>query len=426
MNTLEDRLRAALSAKSDAVTLDETEHEDLPAEVIRLVPESLDRPRRRIAGVLAAVAAAVVLALAVGTLVAGRGNGRDTDPAGTRSQIPWSRVGADWTLTVTVPATPPTAANGTLYLVDPSGHRYLISSLPPHFLWVEDWKLDTGKALITADSVPATNSGKVLLVDLHTGAQQEQSVPARSNTIQLVGRDGHLLLATSPLWMVTVSDTGQRVATFPGSYFWGSVLSPDGSRVVAGGQAGLIMYETATGRRIRTLAPPTGYGECAAVSGTASGSEVIGSCYSHTQKDVVEGFTFSLTGSSAPRPAPVPSGWRTASFSRGVVAIEHNTTGRYEPRDVHFARVAASGRLVPLTLPEQLRQAGWAITSVGVDSFLLERSVDRPIPGGTGQYPELVELARWNPLTGAFVSLFRASSHQRLVSYAGWRATLPL
>lgn len=425
MNALEDRLRAALAAKSDAVTEDETEAwyraEDLPAEVIRLVPAGPSRPQRRTATVLAAVAAAVVLALAVGTLVAGRGHGPTAESAGTRAQVPWSQVGPDWTLTVTVPAIPTNAVNGTLYLVNPSGHRYRISSLPPHFLWVEQWKLDTGKALVSRDSIPATNSRKALLIDLRTGGQQELSVPAKYNTVQFVGPDEHLLLATSPLWMVTVTDTGRRVATFPGSFFWGSVLSPDGSQVVAGSPAGLIVYETATGRRIRTLAPPAGYGDCAAVSGAASGSGVIGSCYSRTQKDVVESFTFSLTGSSAPRPAPVPSGWSAASFSRGVVAIEHNTTGRYEPRNVRFARVAASGRLVPLTLPRQLQQAGWAVTSVGTDSFLLERSV------GKEEFQAVAELARWNPFTGSFASLYLADpSKRRLVSYVGWRATLPL
>lgn len=420
MNALEDRLRAALAAKSDAVTWDETRHETevMPAEVIRLVPEHPGRPQRRIAAALAAVAAAVVLALAVGTLVAGRGDGSSTDRVGNRTEVPWSQVGTDWTLIVTTSKS--SDDSGTLYLVDPSGRHYLISSLPSQFLLVDRWSLGTGHALVTKAGFHSKDSNEVLMVDLRTGSQRKLIVPFNYNRVQFVDADQHLILANSPFQMLTLTDTGQRVSTFPGSWFWGSVISADGSQVVAGSPAGLNVFDIASGRRIQTLAPPAGYRDCAAVYAASPDSDVTGSCYSRTQENVVADFSFSLTNSHPPVPEPVPPGWITASFSRGVVAIEHNTTGRYEPRDVRFARVGASGRLVPLTLPTQLRHVGWSIESVGVDSFLLEHTVGR-------SNPTVDELARWNPLTGKFVLLWRARPGDAgLTSYAGWQAAPPL
>lgn len=420
MNTVEDRLRAALTAKSDAVTLDKADPGALPpppapAEIIRLVPDVSARPQRRIAPVLAAVAAAVVLALVAGTLLAGRGRGPATDPAGSRTQVPWSRVGADWTLMVTLQDS--AHGSGVLYLADPAGHRYRISSLPPWFLHLEQWSFDTGQALITADSDPATNAGKILLVDLRTGSQTKLSVPARYNTVQFAGRDHKLLLATSPLWMVAVDRTGRRTATFQGPEFWGSVVSPDGSQVVAGTVKGLAVYDVATGRRIRTLAAPAGYRNCIAVFGTAmAAADVTGRCESSTRQNVIANFSFSPAGSHRPTAQPVPSGWTAVSFSDGLVAVRHASPVIYQLRDVRFARVTG-GRLVPLTLPSQLEQTGWQIASSGSHSFLVGL-----LPDPNDSNP--AELARWNPFTGAFVVLFRSDRDRaRLVSAVGWQAS---
>ncbi len=383
---------------------------------MRLVPDSTARPQRRfttLVAAVAAVAAAAVLALAVGTIVAGRGNGPAPGHVGNRAQIPWSQVGADWTLIVTTPKA--SDASGTLYLVDASGRRYEICTLHSEFLLVAQWSVGTGRALVTRTGFHSKDSNEILLVDLHTGSQTKLAVPINFNTVQFADANQSSILATSPFKMLTVTETGRRVSNFPGSDFWGSVVSPDGSQVVAGNPAGLTVFDAAGGRRVRTLAPPAGYGDCAAIA-WASGSDVSGVCYSRTQKSVVADFLFSAAGRHPPTPESVPSGWDAVSFSRGVVAIEHNSAGRYEPRDVRFARVGTGGRLTPLTLPSQLQQAGWGITSIGADSFLLERIPNPP----DGLVDELVS---WDPLTGKLVSLFQADrDHASLISYAGWRA----
>jgi len=104
--------------------------------------------------------------------------------------IPWSQVGRGWMLATWSPvaggspgAPPPpgaptyqTAAT-TLYLVDPAGGRYPITSFPPPGRRANpelvDWSGDGSHALLDApDATPPT----AIMVDLHTGAQT--TVPA--------------------------------------------------------------------------------------------------------------------------------------------------------------------------------------------------------------------------------------------------------
>jgi len=176
MNSLEDRLRAALVAKSDAVTLDWAADRRMqtsrstttvaPPAVLHLAPKPATRPVRRAPSLLAA-AAAVVFALLV-SAVSGdwshrSGPGRPSSQAG----IPWSQVGPDWRLTVSSTAT---AVNGTLYLLDPAGQRYQICLLPASYRQLDQWSFTTGRALVTGDSVSPV-ADQVLLVNLRTGSQ---------------------------------------------------------------------------------------------------------------------------------------------------------------------------------------------------------------------------------------------------------------
>jgi len=421
VNTLEDRLQLALAAKSNEITrlvLDRpTPALDLDAEPEVLLPEPRHSEHRSRGLVAAALAVAAMVLLAVGATVAHRAStAHRFEPAQDRprSAVPWSKVGADWTLIITLQGSARTNG-GVLYLLDPSGHRFAIAPLPQGYLHLERWSFDTGEALVTGDTDPATNAGQALLVDLHTGVQSKLVVPGRYNTLQFAGRDHRLLLATSPQWMVAVTGTGQRLATFQGSQFAGSLVSPDGTQVVTGSAEGLQVYDLATARRIRTLAAPAGYRDCAVTYRDTASPDVVARCWSSTRSTLVTEFSFAPDGSRPPQRRSVPAGWTAVSFSGGTVAIAHDTSARYEPRNVRFAQVDRSGRLSPLTLPAQLQQQGWEIASVGTQSFLLERSEGGPP----------VELARWNPLDGAFVSLFQATGGRAsLASYAGWKTDL--
>ena len=100
------------------------------------------------------------------------------------ADVPWSEVGPGWTLATWSPVTPqmpgvepapgePTweTASTTLYLVDPTGNRYAITTFAPEdaqSMALLDWSGDGSHALF-GEEYPAPDT--VISVDLHTGAK---------------------------------------------------------------------------------------------------------------------------------------------------------------------------------------------------------------------------------------------------------------
>lgn len=101
---------------------------------------------------------------------------------GAIAQVPWDKVGPGWMLAEWSPVTPhrtgeqpapgePTSetASTTLFLVDPTGNRYAITTFAPGSdLRLADWSGDGGHALLTQAYVTPTSA---ISVDLHTGEQ---------------------------------------------------------------------------------------------------------------------------------------------------------------------------------------------------------------------------------------------------------------
>ena len=178
--------------------------------------------------------------------------------------IPWSQVGPGWMLATWSPvpggrpgATPPPGsptrdkATTTLFLVDPAGGRYPITTFPPPGQQagpeLVDWSGDGSHALFDAQyaTPPAA-----IMVDLHTGKQTTlpvQGLPryTRPNgeALLLSGQPGpDTKLAT----LNRVDLAGNHQLTYPtdklGSPFNGNFLStPDGMRLVLGTSAGLAL-----------------------------------------------------------------------------------------------------------------------------------------------------------------------------------------
>jgi hypothetical protein len=178
--------------------------------------------------------------------------------------IPWSQVGPGWMLATWSPAsggrpgTPQPAgapthetATTTLYLVDPAGGRYPITTFPPPGPKANpelvDWSGDGSYALFGAQyaTPPAA-----IMVDLHTGAQTTLPVQALPRFSRPEGKA--LLLSVPPgpgsklATLDRVDLAGTHQLTYPtdklGSAFNGNYLStPDGMRLVLGTSAGLAL-----------------------------------------------------------------------------------------------------------------------------------------------------------------------------------------
>jgi hypothetical protein len=176
--------------------------------------------------------------------------------------IPWSQIGPGWLLATWSPVpsrhsgaalppgspTPETAAT-TLYLVNPAGGRYSITTFPPPGDGASpallDWSGDGSRALFTQYDTPP----KVIIVDLHTGAP---STLTSSGSPRFTRPDGKALLLPTlpepgrPATLERVDLAGHHQLTYPtdklGSPFNGSYLSTsDGTRLVLGTAAGLVL-----------------------------------------------------------------------------------------------------------------------------------------------------------------------------------------
>jgi len=170
------------------------------------------------------------------------------------ADVPWSKVGPGWTLAMWNPAAgygpgarPPgewsaSALTTTLYLIDPAGARYAITTFPPRGNGPDprlvDWSGDGSHALfyLSDKQGPGPN---VISVDLHTGAQTTLTVDGKPSYTRPDGTA--ILLSTS----VNGTDTLKRIDlagnpqfTYPtdlgdAGQFGGDYLeSPDGTQLV--------------------------------------------------------------------------------------------------------------------------------------------------------------------------------------------------
>jgi hypothetical protein len=174
--------------------------------------------------------------------------------------VPWPQVGPGWLLATWSPIsghrpgespTPgqpsPDTATTTLYLVDPAGGRYPITTFPPPGNkagpQLVDWSGDGSQALFYAEyAQPPT----AILVDLHTGAQTTLTVHGYP---RFTRPDGRALLVETPGHtahpgsLVGLDLAGTQQLTYPvGSDFRGGYIStPDGTQLVLGTPSGLAL-----------------------------------------------------------------------------------------------------------------------------------------------------------------------------------------
>ena len=195
--------------------------------------------------------------------------------------VPWSQVGPGWMLAMWSPVpglhpgeSPPPGtptyqtATTTLYLVDPAGGRYAITTFPPPGDGLSptlvDWSGDGTRALFTTSE----NGNTVLTeVGLRSGSKTTFTVKGTGATPRYTHPDGKAVLlerpkALGPASLERVDLAGNHQLTYPvESDFQGYLSTPDGTRLVLGTGSGLALIGN-DGVAGQTL-PIAGQADCA-------------------------------------------------------------------------------------------------------------------------------------------------------------------
>lgn len=415
MNTLEDRLRAALAAKSDAVAFSmltrsvptvEADPESAAAPVLLLPPHQQHRSRRLVA---VALAVAAVLLVAFGAVALHRATSDKTlGPAHVRprSAIPWSQVGSSWTLEFTYPNGRPNA-NQTLYLIDPSGQRwYRICQVDGGYYFdYYAWSRDTGRAIAIKHQPGGPST--ILTIDLHTGQRHSFTIPGAWANPQLVnsGSDSMLMLGSESS-VVRVTSTGQIAVHFPGI---GGIPSPDGVKVAVTSQTALMIFDAASGKPLSTLPAPSGYEYCLPDYWQAGDATIVALCQQRAKPNPVRRYEFSLDRGRPPAPVAMAPGWAELHLVEGANRVDHASLSRYA------ARVGPSGTPNRFTVPDQLQRGDWELQWLAGNTFLAERISSA---GSTDSNTAL----SWNLDTGTVIDLHTYRPPGTSVgTIAGWQ-----
>jgi TolB protein len=192
--------------------------------------------------------------------------------------VPWSHVGPGWMLAMWSPAPglhpgekPPAGsptfqtATTTLYLVDPAGGRYAITTFPPPgdgpSPQLIDWSGDGTHALFSTEEKGRT---VITEIDLRSGAKTTFTVEG-SPTLRYTRPDGKAVLLSSregsgPATLERVDLAGNHQLTYPQDLH-GYLSTPDGTQLVVGTASGLAFMgnDGVAGKAV----PIAGHKDCA-------------------------------------------------------------------------------------------------------------------------------------------------------------------
>jgi hypothetical protein len=416
MSTLEDRLHAALTAKSDGVAFSmltrslPTQEGDpsLDAPVV-LLPAPPHRPGRSWRSSATAVAVAAILLIAVVAVGLYRASGPDTvNPAhiGNRSDIPWHMVGKGWILELESSRTAAPVDTGAfsrrvdapeLFLVDPRGQKYQIASLDTGTWWLDDWDHQHERALLVVqDSGKSFGSEQteLLQLDLRTGAEQRLPAPDRVSA-RYSGPDGRSIILEYGTELIGYGLTGQQTWRInvpqPPFVNAGYVITPDA--IITSGTAGLNVYDATSGRLTGNLPAPDGFGPCASPQWLDDGTLTAVCAPTHARSSTdYRPFVFAAAGvPAAGRTDPeFPAGWnRVTAFRQGAVAMDGLLP---HLNGASLARIDSAGRVTRMEVPQQFIP-DWRILGSTAEEFIV-------VQDHRDDHDTFDRLARWNPFTG--------------------------
>ncbi|WP_076116561.1 hypothetical protein [Mycobacterium sp. IS-2888] len=175
--------------------------------------------------------------------------------------IPWAQVGTGWMLALWSPAIShrpgekgapdgpdPDKVTTTLYLVDPAGGRYPITTFPPgSTARLLDWSGDRSHALLYATKPGSSHNETAIAVDLRNGNQTTLALGdggpigyARPDGTAVLTSKGHNPDRPS---LQRVDLSGKQELTYPvgSDYKGGALPTPDGTQLVLGSSKGLAL-----------------------------------------------------------------------------------------------------------------------------------------------------------------------------------------
>jgi TolB protein len=160
---------------------------------------------------------------------------------GISAQIPWASVGPGWTADLALVA--PRASTATLYVVDPRGGRYYVTSGLPSTDFVTDWSGDKQRILLANGGTPEPTA---TVVDVATGRTLDQFQAGDTDVTFSLPR-GLAIIDAGPGRLLRLALNGATELAFPkkfskvGTYTGGGLETPDGTQIAAGASRGLAL-----------------------------------------------------------------------------------------------------------------------------------------------------------------------------------------
>jgi TolB protein len=171
--------------------------------------------------------------------------------------VPWASAGAGWVLAEYSPGTASKPAPTTLYLVSPSGGKYVVyqwaasKTAAPRLL---AWSGDKTRALLQLG-----NQNQLEQLNLRTGKAARFSLPAGVMPVSYTRPSGQQLLSVASGSVATLarySLTGKRAQVLGRQANWiSAIYAPDGTELAVSAGTGLLLVSNA-GRGIRKLPVP--------------------------------------------------------------------------------------------------------------------------------------------------------------------------
>jgi len=209
---------------------------------------------------------------------------------GSSAEVPWSQVGPGWLLSEWAPVAPSETSGpakySVLYLVDPQGGRYVITTLATTHGDLVAWSGDGKRALFEAQT---TTSSVVTVLQLQNGEASTFKIPGSEPwSVSFTEPDGLAIIAVGqvgPSGTVHVRRfdlNGTPAYSYPtafpraGRLNGGVLYSPDGTEIVLGTTRGFEVVAN-TGQPLRYLPMRAEPGTCQPARWWATGL-LLASC----------------------------------------------------------------------------------------------------------------------------------------------------